>query len=218
MKNLRFVCFSAVLIVCLQHVSGQGFANLNFDQSTIVTSQPSGGGWDTGTANVPGWAWTPTDSGYTNIMFYNSFALSGFAVNLVGTNFGATHAAIQGKYSIYIQGADYNGGFGATIAQTGQIPLDARSITYWGGNFQVSFDGHPLSFIDVSNALRYVVWEADISAYAGQTGELLFSCGTFNAGMLDNIQFSSLPIPEPGILGMFGLGGLCFLFYRKNRS
>jgi hypothetical protein len=57
----------------------------------------------------------------------------------------------------------------------------------------------------------------DISAIAGQTGQLLFTAlsGTiFNAGygLLDNIQFSTQAIPEPGVFGLFGFGALLLGF------
>lgn len=53
----------------------------------------------------------------------------------------------------------------------------------------------------------------DISAIAGQTGQMLFIAlpGTvFNAGygLLDNIQFSAQAIPEPGVYGLFAFGAL----------
>jgi hypothetical protein len=67
-----------------------------------------------------------------------------------------------------------------------------------------------LSINNINNAQTYAVWEADISAYAGQTGELLFTCADYNAGMLDNIQFSTSSVPEPSICGLFGLGILLF--------
>ena len=223
MRILRFVCFVAAPIACLQSVSGQSFVNLDFENTTftrfLVNSYT---GYYATNATVPGWDWLPHQTfgnGDPNTtVAFNNLALSAAAVDLEGTNFFAPYSAIQGNYSIYLQGASYNGGGGALIGQTGQIPANAESITYWGGNFQVSFNGQLLSFNDISNALTYGVWQADISAYAGQIGELLFTCAERNGGMLDNIQFSSLPIPEPGIFGMFGLGALCFLRYRKNHS
>jgi hypothetical protein len=216
---MRIFFMVAVSLALTRSGLGQGFINLNFEQSTIVTSYPSGGGWDTGTANVPGWAWTPGGifgNGDSNIMGYNDFALSAAAVDLEGADFGYPYSAIEGNYSIFMQGGSYNGAGGSTISQTGQIPLDAKSIIYWGGNFQVSFDGQLLSFNRINNFQNYAVWDADISAYAGQTGELLFTCADYNAGMLDNIQFSSLPVPEPSTFSLFGICTL-FLLWRMKR-
>ncbi len=65
-----------------------------------------------------------------------------------------------------------------------------------------------LSFIATSNAPNFTVWTADISAYAGQYGQLSFTAPWQSSGLLDNIQFSSAPIPEPNGLALAALGGL----------
>ena len=51
------------------------------------------------------------------------------------------------------------------------------------------------------SASTYYVYGGDVSAYAGQAGELRF----FGGGYLDNIQFSNLQIPEPSVLGLYAL-------------
>jgi hypothetical protein len=128
--------------------------------------------------------------------------------------------AIQGNYSVFLQGGSiyYPGGTnGASIGQTGQIPATAQSIIFWGNALQVTFNGQILSFIDISNALNYTIWRADISAYAGQTGELLFTAHWFNGqGMIDNIQFSTLPIPEPSVLGLFSMCTAILCWHMKR--
>jgi len=211
MKNPRITLLVALSFAALSNVSGQGFVNLDFENTTTTPVYFPGG--TRYTATVPGWTWTPGGNfvnGDPNSVGFNDLALSSPAVDLEGTNFGAPYSAIEGNYSIYMQGGYYNGASGSTIGQTAQIPSDAKSITYWGGNFQVSFNGQLLSFNNINNAQTYAVWEADISAYAGQTGELLFTCADYNAGMLDNIQFSTSSVPEPSICGLFGLGILLF--------
>jgi len=74
---------------------------------------------------------------------------------------------------------------------------------------------------------NYTVFGADISAYAGQTGELLFTApwqgepgqsGFEEDGMVDNIQFSSSPIPEPNEFSLVGLGALLLRFRRWHSS
>jgi hypothetical protein len=44
----------ALLLLC-QSGLAQGFVNLDFEDSAIVSSQPTGYGWSYGTASVPGW-------------------------------------------------------------------------------------------------------------------------------------------------------------------
>ncbi|MCX6925460.1 MAG: hypothetical protein NT154_19965, partial [Verrucomicrobia bacterium] len=70
--------------------------------------------------------------------------------------------------------------------------------------FSVSFGGQPLPLFTVGNTSSAIILGTDITALAGQTGELRFSGG----GFLDNIQFSTQPIPEPGVFGLSALGAL----------
>jgi hypothetical protein len=223
MKLLRIACFVVPSIALLQNVSGQSFVNLDFEHPTIITSSPSAYGFNSGTARIPGWTtygnyFTKTyeSGGDPTIVLFNSEALDSASVDLEGTNY--FRPAIQGQYSVYLQGGTLayqqvnNTTNGASIGQTGQIPLTAQSITYCGNALQVTFNGQPLSFMDISNTLNYAIWGADISAYAGLTGQLLFTTPGLNYGMLDNIQFSSVAIPEPSIFGLLVLGGLLYSF------
>jgi PEP-CTERM motif len=214
----------SVALLAPQIVRAQAFTNLNFESPTIITSSPSGYGFNSGTARIPGWTTYGNyfdKGGDQTIALFNNQGLDSASVSLVGTNYWTP--AIQGNYSVLLFGGTfayqqvYNTTNGASIGQTGQIPLTAQSITYWGNALQVTFNGQSLSFMDVSNTLNYTIWGADISAFAGQTGQLLFTApGLTYGSMLDNIQFSSLPIPEPGILSLFGLGGLAFLCHRRK--
>ena len=101
------------------------------------------------------------------------------------------------------------------LSQSGMVPADARSFRFrtvgsWDAQeFSVSFGGQTL--------VPLVLWAddygtrhdfgADISLYAGQTGELRF---TSVAGQtyLDDITFSPNPVPEPGVWVLLGLGAL----------
>jgi PEP-CTERM motif len=187
--------------------AAQGFVNLNFEQSVINSGT-------SGTANVSGWTeyngWSDVNYSGGMTVVYNNQTLDDSGIALEGTDYWTP--AIQGKYSILLFGGSIyaeNSTNGAAIGQTGQIPASAQSITYWGSALQVTFDGQPLSFTTISNEPNYTVWGADISAYAGQTGQLLFTAPWPNGGgLLDNIQFSSSPVPEPSALALFTLGGV----------
>jgi len=190
----------------------QGFVNLNFENATITTVSFSFG--NEYVATVPGWTWSPSVNpvnGDTNSVPFNSFALDANEVTLQGTNspFGI-YPAIQGKYSILLQGGssadpDTNG---ASIMQNGKIPATAKSITYWGDALQASFNGQSLAFSAIGSGSGYTIWQGDISAYAGETGQLEFTAPWQTSGMLDNIQFSTTPVPEPSTLVLSALGGL----------
>src|ERR1022692_1699846 len=222
MKFLRIPCFVAAFLTLLRSASGQSFVNLNFECSKPFNTTQTGYGFETGTARVPGW----TDYGDffssnylgSTYIWYNNQTLDNPGVSLEGTNYWTP--AISGKYSIYLWGGDvdfHGAGPGATaIGQTGQIPLGTQSITYWGLSrlnpyhpyqdfFQITFAGHILNFSDLADTPNYTLYGADISAFAGQTGELRFSA-TWNSGlpgMIDNIQLSAMAIPDPSVLRVF---------------
>ncbi len=194
----------------------QGFVNLNFESTTITPVVFPGG--TRYVATVPGWIWTPSGNlvnGDPNSVGFNEAALDFPAVDLQGTN-SPFAPAIQGKYSVFLQGGDLPPPYAivASFGQTGQIPLTAQSIIYWGDALQVTFNGQMLSFTDISNALNYTIWGADISAYAGQTGQLLFTVPWESTAVLDNIQFSPTPVPEPSGLAFGGLAALLLIFRR----
>jgi hypothetical protein len=180
--------------------------NLDFEQSTILSTSPTFWAPDSGTANVLGWNASASYGLVANysrgtVLNYNSEPLDSAGVSLVGTDY--SRPAIQGQYSIWMtSGTEYVHGESAAIWQIGQIPATAKSITYWGlwyDSFEISFNAHVLSFNTIHTDANYSVFGADISAYAGQTGELLFAANP-GYGMIDNIQFSPSAIPEPSVL------------------
>ena len=70
----------------------------------------------------------------------------------------------------------------------------------------------------ISNTLNYKIYSADISAFAGQTGQLLFTTPVQTLALLDNIQFSSLPVPEPSEFALVMLGTILLGFRRWKIS
>ena len=81
----------------------------------------------------------------------------------------------------------------------------------------MTFAGQPIPVVTLGSTARYITFGGDISPFAGQTGELLFQ----GNGGLDNIFLSNLPIPEPGLLNLFGLGALVLGWHylgRRRRS
>jgi hypothetical protein len=174
----------AILVLC-KGTLAQGFVNFDFELSTITSSSPSGYGFNWGMANVSGWTayGDRASSNYTGgtSVFYNDQWLDSASVALVDANYWSP--ALHREYAILLFGGTSAGATtnGAAIGETGQIPLTAQSITYWGSswnhqqNLQITFNGQLLSFIAISNTATYTIYGADISAYAGQTGELRFT-------------------------------------------
>jgi hypothetical protein len=103
----------------------------------------------------------------------------------------------------------FNGLAIPAIAQVGTVPSNAQSIRFYAHSYitlpVMDFGGQqiPLTVLGGSSS-TYYIWGGNISSFAGQTGELRF-LGDFS---LDNISFSNLPTPEPGVFGLSALGAL----------
>jgi hypothetical protein len=216
MKHSHFICLVVVSFYVSLNVSGQGFVNLDFEDSIITSSQPSFLGFDFGMANVPGWTqnngWGDSNYSGGTSLIYNNQTLDNPDISIWDTTY--LRPAIDGNYSIYLYGGSvaYTHAYpglptGASISQTGQIPANAKSISYEGYGLQVFFNGQLLSFTDGS---------IDISAFAGQTGELTFAVPWQSQGVLDDIQFSTQPVPEPSFFGLLALGCVLFGLRRAN--
>lgn len=207
--------------MCSTHASlSQGFVNLNFENATFVID-PSGGDYPRGVyASNAISGWTAYAAGYplTDVLS-NSISLSGGAVSIIGTNW--VYPQIEGKYFVLLQGFNYPGFFNtAGIGQTGTVPTSAQSLIFWGNvnASDVSFNGQTLSLTVTGSTPNYNIYQADISAFAGQPGQLLFTTVPGGSDMIDNIQFSSAAVPEPSALALAALGttllGFCI---RKQR-
>jgi hypothetical protein len=208
------IFFAAQLLCWSGHA--QGFVNLNFENAVIHTVFI--GPNPRYTATILGWTVNTPNyvNGDPNSIPFNEQSLGSAAVILHGTNSLAIQP-VQGRYSIFLEGGIFNSNTnGASISQTAQIPVTSQSIIFWGTALQATFNGQMLSFIAVSNTPNYTVWGASISAYAGQSGQLSFTAPWQSEGLLDNIQFSSAPIPEPSPLALAALGVSVFCAYRRR--
>ena len=201
----------------------QSFVNLSFESAAQANLGTNPAVVATTTALL-GWSAYINGIAQPNI-FYNSVPLSAAEVTLQGPGNGL-YPPIQGQYFVSLWG-EYRplGGPGdsAAIGQTGQIPGTAQSLVIWGviGGAQITFNGQLLGFQLTGTAANYSIYAADISAYAGQTGELRFTAPLNQSGInIDNIQFSNIPIPEPSALSVFGLGLLALGWHwrRKGQS
>lgn len=213
-RNVRAAACSSLLLLCALGASGQGtFQNLGFENTTLTISlvNPWGPYYATN-ATVPGWDWSPHETfghGDPNTtVAFNNMALDAAAVTLHGR--GSFRPALSGNYSILLQGGSQFSPpqfGGAAVFQTGQIPVNAQSLIYLGSiGFQVSFNGQFLSRVALDSTPTYTRWGIDVSPYAGQSGELRFAVPWLGSGMLDSIQFSPSPIPEPSALSLSILG------------
>jgi hypothetical protein len=204
---LRSTLLIAAFVLGTGRGFSQGFVNLNFERGLTSSN------------TIPGWTAYVNGSQVSQVA-YNSMALDEPAVTLQGSN-STFLTPIQGNFSVLLQGGSvYAYGNGSAIGQTGQIPIIAQSLIFWGGDDYVSFNGQPLSIVvlGTGSTPNYNIYGADISAFAGQTGQLLFTAPKLTGAVIDNIQFSSSPIPEPNVFALATIGALLFGFRRWRKS
>lgn len=204
----------AIFLYGLQFCHAQGFVNLGFESANLF-----GYGSGTGPAVVPTNnaipGWTAYLGGFPqSAVLYDGVTLGGAMISLQDTNAVFVGSAVQGNYSVVLLASSAGPPTTAAIGQTGTIPNNAQSLTFWGnvGGMQVTFNGQPIDYLVTGSTANYVIYSADISAYAGQTGQLLFTALAGNSyasgGLIDNIQFSTTPVPEPSTLALAAFGGL----------
>ena len=137
-------------------------------------------------------------------------------MSILGT--GGFPPALDGSFSVYLYGGSTASS--ASISQTGLVPAGAESLLFEaqndggvsGGALSVSLGGQNIPFFAVSTGSNYTLYGGNVSAYAGKSELLMFSAlqGENNAWEIDDIQFSPMAAPEPGVLGLLGMGGLLF--------
>jgi hypothetical protein len=209
--RLWLTIFFAALLLC-QSSHAQGFINLNFENATIVSDDPPHLVTIYANSAIPGWTAYFGSSPLTSIS-YSTLSLGGANVSLIDTNNSSGLRPLRGRYSVLLEGSGLGTPTVAALGQTGQIPVSALSMSFLfrslNGELQVSFNGQPIPLFQTGATTNYAILSGDVSVFAGQTGQLLFSASPIhNAGFLDNIQFSSSSIPEPSALALVVLGGL----------
>jgi hypothetical protein len=203
----------AAMAIAATTTRGQGaFQDLDFEAAKLIYITNSDGSISIATTNaLPGWA---AFSG-TNRLSMIAWLAPGIVPSIQLT---VSNLALQGNFSV---GLD-NG----SISQTGLVPPNSSSLLFDFSAplpLSVFLNGQALSIIDISNAvnsagLKYTVYGADISIFAGQIQTLTFSA-RYGGGILDDIQFSSQPIPEPSVFSLvcFCGGVLVYVTRRRHR-
>jgi len=201
----------ATAIIISQRCHSQGaFVNLDFEHPFLplipVNSQVPI------TKAMPGWTGYIGGVQISNVIF-NTIGTGSSGIDFQGP--GSLQPILQGQYTVGMGPGQQ--GFTTAIGQTGTLPSNIQSLTFYihpGSGFSVTFAGQQISLVTVGNTSVATIVGGDISAFAGQTGQLLFQGG----GELDNIQFSTSPIPEPSCLALFGVGAMLIGFFRLRNS
>jgi hypothetical protein len=174
---------------------------------------------------LPGWS-AFVGTRQVAYVYYNGLSAGGAFVNLITAYTSDTgQYLIAGQYTAELgSGAAFIGGAdivtSTAIAQTGLTPLTAQSLRFavrpfgsYISDLAVTFNGQDLPLLPLAAGSNYLAYYgADISMFAGQTGELRFTerpISNPNAEIfLDSIQFSDQPIPEPGVVGLVAVAGV----------
>jgi hypothetical protein len=224
-----FAGFSAILLALLSAQAQGTFQNLNFESANVAASGPQLYNFVPIGSALPGWTAYLGTVQVTQVG-YNCPANSTASITLIGptwNSYDTTEAngvgIIDGNYSIDLQtGANPISPepelINASIEQNGTVPAYAESLQFEAREttpFTVTFNGNVLSPVVLSSGVSadgvpYNLYGANISAWAGQTGELEFTADQLdeNYVVLDDISFSTNSVtPEPGTLALIFLGG-----------
>jgi hypothetical protein len=215
MKNVgRNQILIVFFVLGLETAFSQGtFVNLDFEHP-VTPLMPVDFLVPT-TNGIPGWSAYAYGSS-SDYIIYNTISLGAAAVSLQGP--GSLQPVIQGSYTVKLQGSTGGTPSSAGVGQVGQIPVGTKSLVFWGlvGSDWVSFNGQVLPLIITASMPSYNIYGADVSTFAGQSGNLLFTAVPGTSGLVDNIQFSTSPIPEPSTFALFAFGSV-FLYIRRRR-
>jgi hypothetical protein len=225
MKTICITFLTVAVLSQLQNAIGQNFVDLNFEDAKIV-SDPSSPYYPYAVyANnaLPGWTVGAGNFLGTSEIIYNDQWLGATSVQLFGTNSEYSPPPLNGKFSLDLYGGSTSTA-GASISQTGLVPADTAAIQFIAsgnpefGSLLVSLDGQNISYSVITTGPDYTTYGVNIpSALAGQIETLSFTAaeGGGNNWELDDIQFSSTPVPEPNALSWIPMGAL-FLCWRRK--
>jgi hypothetical protein len=214
---------------CIPARSQGSFQNLDFESASLV---PIPGDLYERVQFMPAFpGWTGYVGGVQqNGALYDNAFLDSSGISILdhatdgAANFLIHGRLIQGNYTALLMAGFALGAFqpaDTTLAQTGLIPVGTQSLLFNTftysvnpGTFGVALGGQTLSLTPIHSDPNSVLYGADIHTWAGQSAELAFTAFAQDPHVsniylfLDSIQFSSQPIPEPSVLGLFTFGTL----------
>jgi hypothetical protein len=232
---MKLKLYKCALVICLLSIGSEGgfsqaFTNLGFESANVPNLNPPDQSAYLAFSNaLPGWSGSWGTTPATQVL-YNDEATGSVEIDLIGRNTDfLSNDVIAGKFMVLLQAGEANGtSVPASIAQTGLVPAGSLSLRFAANvdlpDFAVTFNGLSLPILQLTpgpNLYQTQEYGCDISAYAGKVGELQFSAepndDPFAAAYFDSIIFSTLPVPEPGTVALFGAGA-ALLGLRRNRK
>src|SRR5262249_16802077 len=150
-------------------------------------------------------------------VLYNGPSIGSTSVSILGSP-----DSIHGAFSVYLYGGDTAPA--ASISQTAIVPVSMESILFWSqyngqpdGTLSVSLSGQNIVLFKLATGPnRTTLYGGDVSAFAGQNAQLTFSAteGINNFWNIDDIQFSTSPIPEADTVNLLALSAFLFSLRR----
>jgi hypothetical protein len=229
MKTRCRILLSAGFVFAASPHTEAAFQNLDFE-SAQFSVPPSPKSLVPVSEALSGWN-VYIGSGQGASIWFDNISLGGTLVSLTDGRGPAIgdFKVIDGKYSLLLFAGD-TPTRPCSIAQTGTVPSDSLSLQFVSlpylpnEGLQVAFRGTLLPFQPLKNlASGYTLYGADISTFAGTSGQLSFTVPVMyppsvNYAVLDDIQFSPNLIPEPGVWGLCLCGGLGLWWVRRHRG
>ena len=126
----------------------------------------------------------------------------------------------QGRYSLYLRDGVVDGKAETwSLFQDGLIPSESRSV-FFKVDYTLSvptllLDGVDLPLVPSGGEGRFVIYGADVTAFAGREARLTFSSRPerfLQAYSFDSISFSPFVVPEPSSFALIFLGIFCLAF------
>jgi hypothetical protein len=202
----------AVVALFILSARGQRFQNLNFESAqNLPENPPIPDGVNVAATNaLPDW--TVYDGSLALSYIYYVSNTLGYEANV---ELEGGSLALSGNYSVGLY-------LNSSISQTALVPGNAEPLQFEfqgpgpGGSrgaslFSVTLGGQSLSLSALSDGPDYIEYGANIPAdLDGQMEALTFLCQGGGSGdvLLDNIEFSTSPIPEPSEYALLGLGAI----------
>lgn len=192
------------------------FQNLGFESANLPPIPPGQFGGPVSSLDaIPYWTAFLGTNQVTQVL-HNNLTTGEASIDILGPNWNLG-GIIEGQYTVLLQsGHDPGTGLsvGTSLSQTGLVPVNAASLQFKAQFFfgiSVSLGGQNLSFIPLGTGANYTLYGANIPLFAaGQLEPLTItaSAGANSGGYFDSFVFSSSPIPEPRVPGLFSLGAL----------
>lgn len=213
MKTIKLISvLCGILAGVALCASGQAFVNLNFENATVVPTEPIYGflNW-----NLAAPGWNHSAGGDTSIVYYGNehLGLSQYYLLMDATSPGyAPGTQLAGTYSLAFASGLQSAGdpaspwVNAYISQTGMVPAGTLSLRMLAtGPFQVLVGGTSIAMYSLGGNS----YGGDISGFSGSIAEVrIVNTATMvhTPTVADNIAFSPVAVPEPSSIALMALG------------